>query len=238
MCVAFIKKENGKVLIALNRDEFYERPTAKLAFIEERNAYAGLDLRHGGTWFTVDKNGRFSFVTNIRNKKLIKEDARSRGGLPFSILEDGEDILAHSSEYNPFNLVWGDSKETLYFNNLENKEKIIADELWGISNAVDPCDWPKVSDGKKIFSKIRLDWDDDHIFDEALKAMKNHEKRDFVAPNTGFDEETERSLSSTFLELGDYGTVSTTLALIGADGVRLDEHRWPKGEHTKIAHRF
>lgn len=238
MCIAFIKRDNNKVLIALNRDEFYERPTSKLKFIEEKNAYAGLDLRHGGTWFAIDKSGRFSFVTNIRQKKLIKEDARSRGELPFSILEDGEDILAHSTEYNPFNLVWGDSQQILYYNNLEHQEKILAEPLWGISNAVDPCDWPKVTEGKKSFSKIRLDWEDEHIFNEALQVMKNREKRDFVAPNTGFDEATERGLASTFLELDGYGTVSTTVALIGADGVRIDEHKWPSGEHTKVAHRF
>ena len=58
---------NYKLILAANRDEFFERPTEKAAFWDqEQNLLAGKDLQQGGTWLGLTKQGRFSAVTNYR----------------------------------------------------------------------------------------------------------------------------------------------------------------------------
>lgn len=234
MCVAFIKRHHGKVLIALNRDEFYARPTKPLSYIEDKKAYAGVDERYGGTWFVVDQLGRFAFVTNIRGKDLIKEDAPTRGEIPFNALEAEADFLDNAKDFNPFNVVWGSKDKICYFNNVEMKELEFKEELISITNTTHPATWPKAQKGMEKFEKIKLEWDDEQIFEKSFEIMKDSTSYDFVAPNTGFDEEMEKSLTPIFLELRDYGTVSTTVVLIGADGIRIDEKRYPSGEHHKF----
>ena len=59
MClILFSWKTHPKynLVLAANRDEFYDRPTAAAAFWEEHpNVLAGKDLQAGGTWIGVNK---------------------------------------------------------------------------------------------------------------------------------------------------------------------------------------
>ena len=220
------------MLIAHNRDEYYVRPSQPLSYIEDKKAYAGIDLRYGGTWFCVDTLGRFAFVTNIRNKALAKADRPTRGELPFLALEGEADFLDNAQKYNPFNLVWGDTKRINYFNNLESRQIVLQEELLSMSNCLYPCAWPKSQKGKESFKKIVLDWDDERIFEESFKAMQDRDEFDFVPAGTGFEPETEKKLTPMFVQLPNYGTVSTTVMLVGEDGIRIEERRWPSGEQS------
>lgn len=222
------------MLLALNRDEFFDRPAAAMKFIEDKEVYAGVDQRFGGTWFAVDKKGNFAFVTNIRNKALGMEGRPTRGELPFLALEGEADFLDNAGKYNPFNLVWGNVQKINYFNNIEGVEKELKDSLLSVSNCAAPCYWPKAVEGKKLFEKIDLEWDDERIFSEAFLAMQTNEHYDFVAPDTGFEEEDEKALTPIFIRQKNYGTVSTTVMLIGEDGIRIDERKWPDGKDTKF----
>lgn len=234
MCIAFIKRDHDKLLVALNRDEYRNRPTRPLSFIEDKNAYAGVDERFGGTWFALNQRGSFALVTNIRNKDLSQAERPTRGELPFLALSEGLGFLDDAGKYNPFNLLWGDRFKLNYFNNIEGAKKEISENLYALTNCAHPCSWPKSVEGKKAFKKIEMDWDDERIFESVFKAMKNSETHDFVPSGTGFDEEVEKKLSPIFVDLPDYGTVSTTVMLAGADGVRVEERRWASGDHTKF----
>ncbi|MCP1344019.1 NRDE family protein, partial [Halomonas sp. FL8] len=53
--------------LAANRDEFYDRPTAPLARWQDApEIVAGRDLRAGGSWLGVHRQGRMAAVTNVR----------------------------------------------------------------------------------------------------------------------------------------------------------------------------
>lgn len=67
-----------KLIFAANRDEFYERPSSPVHFWKVDTILAGKDLKDGGTWCGINKNGRFAAITNYRNIKAIKKDAVSR----------------------------------------------------------------------------------------------------------------------------------------------------------------
>ena len=69
-----------KLVLAANRDEFYDRPTKALAFWEDSpNILAGRDLKSRGTWLGISLSGRIAAITNFRYPLSIIEDAPSRG---------------------------------------------------------------------------------------------------------------------------------------------------------------
>jgi len=85
MCLAlfaFHTHPRFPVLIAANRDEFYERPTAAAGFWKEIPALlAGRDLREGGTWMGVTRSRRFAAVTNYREPSPLPPAPRPTGGI-------------------------------------------------------------------------------------------------------------------------------------------------------------
>ena len=91
MCLilfSYLKHPRYKFILAGNRDEFYERPTQSAGFWEEDgNILAGKDLKLGGTWLGITRNGRFAAITNYREPGAFKPDAPSRGKLVSGFLE-------------------------------------------------------------------------------------------------------------------------------------------------------
>ncbi|NDV90113.1 hypothetical protein GTH32_02750 [Alteromonas sp. 345S023] len=85
MCILFIAHQQHydyPLIIAANRDEFYERPTAPATFWDRHpHILAGKDLQAGGTWMGVTHNGAIAALTNIRAPQHNNEDAQTRGEL-------------------------------------------------------------------------------------------------------------------------------------------------------------
>ena len=78
-----------KLIVAANRDEFYERPTVPAEFwTDHPNILAGRDLLHRGTWLGVTKSGRFAALTNYRDPQEISVDKISRGNIVASFLSE------------------------------------------------------------------------------------------------------------------------------------------------------
>ena len=56
-----------RLIVAANRDEFHDRPSAPLGWWnDEPRILAGRDLRGSGTWMGAARSGRFGIVTNFR----------------------------------------------------------------------------------------------------------------------------------------------------------------------------
>ncbi len=104
-----------KLIFSANRDEFYQGPTSPADFWnDEPLLLAGRDIKEGGTWCGITKNGRFAAITNYRDMKSIKKDALSRGRIVTDFLlgtsspEFYAKGLKESSElYNGFGLIFG-----------------------------------------------------------------------------------------------------------------------------------
>jgi uncharacterized protein with NRDE domain len=62
MCLVLIALDSHpdyRLIVAANRDEFYERPTAPAeSWADAPWVLAGCDLQAGGTWLGVDRQGR------------------------------------------------------------------------------------------------------------------------------------------------------------------------------------
>ena len=108
-----------------NRDEFYQRPTARADWWENHpDLLAGKDLQAGGTWMGVSRSGRVAAITNYREPQNIKANAPSRGALVADFLKGTEDPLDYlnlvaqkGQEYNGFNLVVGGKDKLCYYSN-------------------------------------------------------------------------------------------------------------------------
>ena len=77
MCVLALLLEPGRILVAANRDEAFDRPSLPPAEVEP-GVVAGRDLLAGGTWLGFNRHGLFVAVTN-RKSPASTPDTPSRG---------------------------------------------------------------------------------------------------------------------------------------------------------------
>ena len=128
MCLIFLSLQQHpqyKLVIAANRDEFYQRKTAPANYWEDHpEILGGRDLEAHGTWMAMDKNGRIAMVTNYRDPKNIKPAAPSRGALVTDFLLTNElskqyleKVEKKSQAYNGFNLIVGSAEDLWYHSN-------------------------------------------------------------------------------------------------------------------------
>ena len=105
------------LLVAANRDEFLDRPTAEPGVIAvDPWVVAGQDLSAGGTWFGVNQHGMVAGLLNRRGAHAPDPTRRSRGLLCLEMLQARRPAEAVArlravagAAYNPFNLLIADA---------------------------------------------------------------------------------------------------------------------------------
>jgi uncharacterized protein with NRDE domain len=215
-----------KLILAANRDEFYERPTRPVQFWNNSpNLLAGKDLKGNGTWLGITRQGRFSAITNFREPENTTQTAPTRGFLVRDFLEDDSTpenylkmIKEDAQRYNGFNLLVGTHHGISYYSNRQNKILEIMPGIHGLSNHQLNTDWPKVKKGKQLLDDIILQntfLDAEIIFSILQDRSK---PPDHLLPNTGVSLEWERILSSIFITSSTYGTRSSTVLLWDRNG--------------------
>ncbi len=212
------------LVLAANRDEFYNRPTAPMKYWEDMpSILGGRDLERNGTWFGINKRGRFSALTNYRDPSTIKQNAPSRGELIVNYLASKQpdtsfksSLLRNRLKFNGFNLLFGDINDLFWFSNLKKKIVKIGPGIHGLSNKFLNTPWPKVEKGKQQLKKIIHD----DLSTESLFSMLNDqtEPDKSLLPDTGIDHEWERILSPLYIQSEIYGTRSSTVMLIDRKG--------------------
>lgn len=224
MCLIFIslhQHPNYKLIIAANRDEFYNRRTKAADFWEdEPNILGGRDLEAQGTWMGITRTGRISLITNYRDPANINPQAPSRGKLVSDYLSSEQSALAYlqqkqstAKDYNGFNLVVGNPNELYYLSNYKKGIDHLASGFFGLSNELLDSPWPKVVRGKQLLTPA-LQQSIIHP-DTLLEIMRDEERaQDQSLPNTGIGLERERALSSMFIKTNNYGSRCSTVVLI------------------------
>jgi uncharacterized protein with NRDE domain len=228
MClIAFAYRQHPawQLILAANRDEFYARPTASMAYWEDApEVLAGRDLVGGGTWLGITRSGRFAAVTNYRDPGGLREDAPSRGLLVADFLRGTEKPQAYleilrtgADRYNGFSLLVGDSHGLYYFSNRENAVRELHPGIYGLSNHLLDTPWPKVLRVKRALRQL--------IEANAVETQRILEiladplrPSDEDLPDTGVGLTWERLLSPVFISSEHYGTRSSTALLISHDG--------------------
>lgn len=231
-----------RLILGANRDEFYERPTAPLAYWREHPAVsvlAGLDLRGGGTWMGVTPAGRFAALTNFRDPSANRNNAPSRGALVRDFLVGPETPGAYleridraGASYNGFNLLVGDRNGLFYYSNRRPEIQALKPGIHGLSNRFLDSPWPKVERGKRAMERI---CSNGRIVPEEILGVLEDRVRpaDDLLPDTGIGFEWERILSSVFISSTIYGTRSSSVLLAGTDGkVEFVERTYSPGGDT------
>jgi uncharacterized protein with NRDE domain len=142
--------EDFPMLVAANRDEHYDRPSAgPHLWSTKPRVLAGKDLSASGTWLGVNEHGLLVGILNRRSNgepdPLLKSHARSRGLLCLDILgfrsaaAACEFINRHEEIYQPFTVVFADPSEAWIAHNSRKKiETLKLDEgLHVYSSAAD-----------------------------------------------------------------------------------------------------
>lgn len=215
------------LLIAANRDEFHERPTAVSDFwVEHPAMLAGKDLQQGGTWMGVTHNGRFAAVTNYRDPARTYPAPSSRGELPLAYLTGTDDppsylrkLASRAQHYAGFNLLVGDNHSLWYFTNSEERApQCLAPGIYGLSNARLDTPWPKVTSGK---ARLQALLDAGEISHETLATVTaDRQLADPLALNALHQlNGMEPILSAQFIVTAAYGTRSSTTFWTDARGL-------------------
>lgn len=233
MCLivfAFQSHPDYPLIVAANRDEFFQRPTQAAHFWDDGSGIlAGKDLQAGGTWLGITRQGHFSALTNYRDGNSSQSAPNSRGELPVKYLSNPEaveqtitQLQAQREDYNGFNLLLGNSARLAYLSNRQERPgHWLQPGIYGLSNALLNTDWPKVRAARQELSDImRRDWKALTARQEELFQLLADERRaeDTELPQTGVSLETERMLSPRFICSPDYGTRASTLVLFHSSG--------------------
>ncbi len=236
------------LVVAANRDEFYERPTQSMSWWDDYQSILGardnadvIGLR--GTALGLSIEGKFAAVTNIRAPSEKNPDLRTRGELTAKFLSQkvSVDEFIQSNQktfmqYNGFNLLTADlgksdqqelswiSNRLLVGDKIRQKKMVspvkINPGIYGLSNSMLDTPWPKVRLGVSHFAQaIAMDQGKFNHPEHYLKFLGNTTNfTDAELPSTGVSLDWERALSPIFIKTAHYGTRSSTLLRVRKDG--------------------
>jgi uncharacterized protein with NRDE domain len=218
------------LVVAANRDEFFDRPTAALdwwrASAEGPWLLGGRDLMAGGTWLGLSDRCRIGMLTNVRDPLRQHAEAASRGALVTAWLE-GRDPL--TQRHNPYNLIGGDLCGGPWWvrSDRDSATRPIPPGLHALSNAALNTPWPKARRLKSAMAHALNAAGDAASLEQALWTLLDDRTppADEDLPDTGVGRELERMLSPVFIRTPDgrYGTRSSTVII----GQRIDgDARW------------
>ena len=231
MClVALAIDENRRfpLVIATNRDEFFDRPAARMGWWTPAEGgpeiLAGRDLLAGGTWLGLTGSGRMALVTNVRRMVETDPEAPSRGGivphwLRTEMRPDQFWMQTSLSGYAPFNLIAADFRrgDCFWASNEHAIPRRIERGVFGLSNAALDTPWPKVTRLKaRLGEALKMAESVDTLSAQLFTALADRDLApDDQLPSTGIGRERERVLSPAFIRTADgtYGTRCSTVII-------------------------
>lgn len=247
MCLIGIRIDRQQgLLIAANRDEFADRPTQAMHWWDNEPVLAGKDLRAGGTWLGITRNGRFAAVTNVRDPSLADAPIpmESRGRLVAAFLRGSmpaQEFIAslHSAISQPssFNLLLGhvtDGVPQVHWYGARVRRSVsLSEGVYALSNAELDTPWPKAERLRQALTR----GDRAHI-EEMLASEQQAE--DAHLPITGVSLAWEKKLSAAKITGADYHTRSSTFLSVRDGEVQAHEVTWaPDGSRqTEVRERF
>lgn len=229
MCLILFSYKNHpnyRLILAANRDEFYNRPTAPLDYwAANPDVLAGRDLRGNGAWLGVTRTGRIAAITNFREGGDPIQKAPSRGDLIRNYLTADcapphylNDVRNSRHIYNGFNLITGDTDGLFYYSNRATRIHKLKPGLYGISNHLLDTSWPKVKNGKARLQG-QLNGNEKIDPEKIFEILSDRSmSTDDELPDTGVGLQWERILSPLFITSSDYGTRSSSIVLIATSG--------------------
>ncbi|XP_010874882.1 transport and Golgi organization protein 2 homolog isoform X2 [Esox lucius] len=246
MCIIFFKfdprpasKNAYRLILAANRDEFYNRPTKAADFwASNSEILSGLDLeegKEGGSWLGINKKGKLAALTNYLEGRP-NPDLQGRGFLVSNFLTDqSQDSLSYLKKvsfeghlYNGFNLLTAEFKAkedtVCYYGNRGSTEPVrLNPGIYGLSNSLLDTPWRKMQHGKRLFtSVVNQTLPRDSLVQDLLSVLNNQELNTpdpaQESQGKGYSHHMLRALSSVCVRSEYYGTRTNTIILIDTAG--------------------
>ena len=232
----------GSLILAANRDEYYERPTKSMHWWEPEKILAGKDLQAGGTWLAVSDDGRFAAITNYKELINGKADLKTRGELVSNYITSkglsSIDYLENIKgiNYAGFNLLLGDKKGIYYFSNRTEEIDKLEPGIHAVGNLLLNSQTKKSIKVKNQFKEL-LQTNPDEV--ALIEFMKRDSGDLSDLDMAGFKETEHEEIPYRFIKSDFYGTRCTTLLTINPSGkYRITEQNYSKrGDKTrKVSH--
>lgn len=227
------------LILAANRDEFYQRAATPARFWDESpQLLAGRDLAAGGTWLGVTRQGRVAALTNYREPGAVRGE-RSRGLLVSGFLQGRDDPMAYAQavaaegeHYGGFNLLLGTPNELVVLSNRGMAPRHLPAGVHGLSNHLLDTPWPKVEKARAGLSALLPAATDADL----LKLLADHDiAPDERLPDTGVGLVMERMLSPLFIRSAQYGTRVSSVLMLGRQRISFTEQTFDAGEPGEIS---
>ena len=228
VAVALDRSRRFPLVVAANRDEYLERPTASLSWWAPQGGgpsiLGGRDLQSGGTWLGLTAEGRLGLLTNLRDSRPTFDDAPSRGQIVPNWLSARDAIdkfwmRSGVTGYNGFNLIAADFRigECFWLTSSRACPRRLERGIYGLSNAELDAPWPKVVSLKdKVLHSVEHASDVEQLALQLFQALADRTiAQDDKLPRTGIPRDWERQLSAAFIRTPDrhYGTRCSTLII-------------------------
>ncbi len=240
IAVALCAHPHFRLVVAANRDEFHDRPSAPASWWDDApQLFGGRDLQQHGSWFASSRDGRWCAVTNVRRMVPPDPGAPSRGALVTNYLRGtrgARDYLTqladHAPHYAGFNLLVGDADGVAYASNQPQWQQAqLSAGIHAVSNASLDTPWPKLQRLRQALQQWCAAASADReplmqaLGDESVVA-------DTELPDTGVGLEMERFLATAFIRGPRYGTRCSTVLTVDRQGEAwFQERRFgPGGE--------
>ncbi|ODM95733.1 Transport and Golgi organization protein 2 [Orchesella cincta] len=209
MCILFLYVANNpspdsyKVVLAVNRDEVYKRPTQVASFWgTSPDVLGGRDMqsgREGGTWLAVSESGRIGALLNVLQSAESLSNASQRRGRGFLVndflLNPSVDAVQYIATFR---------------------------HVYGIGNSFIDIPFQKVIHGKEAFTRVVSDNNSldkkESLINGILEILKNQEK--FHPDPQMYKQAADQpetflhGISSRFIKLPGYGTRTHTIILV------------------------
>lgn len=218
------------LIIAANRDEFFQRPSIPAHFWKDSpSVLGGRDMEKGGTWLGVNHQGHLAAVTNYRGGELPAK-GRSRGELVARYLLSNlpcdaflKQIAEEQSLYNPFNLLLFDGEQLAFTADDKPSKTLLDPGIHVIGNSRIDADERKVSVARAAMANCLHS---PPTPERLIELLNNRE------PTLRSDDEREQALSAFFVDLREhgYGTRATTVVLFDTLG-NISFREQPFDEH-------
>lgn len=224
IAIAWRAHPRYSLVLAANRDEFHDRPSAPLAeWPDAPGLFGGRDLRAGGSWLALSANGRLAAVTNVREPD--RGGLRSRGALITQYLrseatssEAAEGLMSEAPRFGAFNLLMFDGQALSYASNRPQPHwQPVAPGVHGLSNAALDTPWPKTRRLKAAMAAF-ADAGSDDIETLFAALADTQTPPDESLPDTGVGLARERLLSPPFIQGPAYGTRASAVIRIATNG--------------------
>lgn len=207
------------VVIAANRDELYERPTAEPGPLSyDPWIVAGRDLQAGGTWFGVNEHRLVVGMLNRRTSIGPDPQRRSRGMLCLEALQrrDPNEVVAwidrsRADDYNPFNLLLASHTAAFVVSNdgeaLRTTKLPTGLHLLTNLDLNDPT-CPRIATSHRLFAATSLEQPSGSLVASLQKILASHDVP--LDPRA-------RTLTDTLcIHSPSYGTRSSSIVLLPA----------------------